>query len=42
MNVERNVIDRANFMAAAELSTQQRFPLRINLGQISDFDQRHG
>ena len=39
VNVERNVIDRANL--SARLAPKRRFAMREHLRQIADFKQRH-
>jgi hypothetical protein len=38
MNVERNVVDGAHFSFSAGTSAQREFALRINLGEIAEFD----
>jgi hypothetical protein len=39
LNVERNIVHGANFTSG--LSAKRRFAVRINLGQVADFDKRH-
>jgi hypothetical protein len=41
VNVERDIVDRTNVVTASRLSPERRRALRINFGEISDFDQRH-
>ena len=40
MNVERDVVDGADF-PASRFCAERRFVLRINSGQVANFDERH-
>jgi hypothetical protein len=42
VNVERDVIDGADFASAAGFSPEHRFAMWINLGKVTDFEKRHG
>jgi hypothetical protein len=42
VNVERDIVDGTDFVSAARLSAKRSLALRINLGQLANFDKRHG